>query len=132
MAPTSLLFCLALVAQSTVTSVYGTQVMSQPAGYKNPPNQVKTNLTPEVHHIEKRATGKVSMAVRTNVLVHHVIAQIAESTSRTGASIRPTISASLLLNSCSIYANYPLEPTDIIPSELTRTSCSLRMMSFLS
>jgi hypothetical protein len=61
------------------------------------------------------------MAVRTNVLVHHVIAQIAESTSRIGASIRLTISASWLLNLCRVFANCPLEPTDIIPSELTRT-----------
>jgi hypothetical protein len=76
MALTSRFFCLALAALSAVTSVYGTQVMHRPAGYKNPPNQVKTNLTAEVHHIEKRATGKVSMAVRTNVLAHCVMAEV--------------------------------------------------------
>lgn len=55
-----------LLALGLLQTVQATQVMQRPPNFNGTLHKVKTNQHPTVEHIQKRATGKVSMGYFTN------------------------------------------------------------------
>lgn len=99
---------IAALAFTAFIAVNGTQVMHRPAAYKSTPKSVQTEQNPKTNSIQKRATNKVSFAYFTNWGIY-------------GANFRKEQYMLLLV----IYLLSRIEPTDIVPSSLTRTYADL-------